>query len=51
MELGKWRFDRIDDEHDGLVKLVLGKLETVVSMEESHIAEVRLPISLSHDSC
>jgi hypothetical protein len=45
MKLGKNRLDRIDDQHDGLVSLVLEQLEMVVSMGESDIAEVRSTIA------
>lgn len=38
--MGGWRFDRLDDQHDELVRHSLQCLEHVVSMDKSAIAEV-----------
>src|SRR4051794_30596951 len=40
IEMGGWRFDRLDDQHDELVGHSLQCLEDVVSKDESAIAEV-----------
>jgi hypothetical protein len=40
IETGGWRIDRLDDQHDELVRQLLRCLEHVVSMDKSAIAEV-----------
>ena len=40
IEVGGWRLDRLDDQHDELVWHSLQCLEHVVSMDKSAIAEV-----------
>ena len=40
IEMGGWRFDRLDDQHDDLVGHLLQCLEHVVSMDRSAVAEV-----------
>ncbi|KAF4633983.1 hypothetical protein G7Y89_g4133 [Cudoniella acicularis] len=39
MESGRWRFHKLDDQHDELLSRLLKSLEKIVSMDKSTIAE------------
>jgi hypothetical protein len=40
MESGRWRFPKLNHQHDELVSRLLKSLEKIVSMDKSTIAEV-----------
>lgn len=49
MQLEGWHFDRLDDKHNELLRLVLKMLETLVDIKKADIVEVSLVVLVRQD--